>query len=68
VLKIEDDGRGFDAAFVLSEDFAPETGGNGLVNIRRRARELGGTCRIESVEGAGTLVILEAPLHAPENI
>jgi signal transduction histidine kinase/ligand-binding sensor domain-containing protein len=68
ILKIADDGRGFDAAFVLSEDFAPETGGNGLVNMRRRARELGGECRIVSAPGEGATVHLSAPLSALENI
>jgi signal transduction histidine kinase/ligand-binding sensor domain-containing protein len=67
-LKIADDGSGFDAALVLSEDFAPETGGNGLVNMRRRAGELGGECRITSAPGEGTTVHLSAPLNALENI
>jgi signal transduction histidine kinase/streptogramin lyase len=67
ILKISDDGRGFDAALVLSEDFEPETGGNGLVNMRRRAGELGGECRIDSIPGEGTTVHLTAPLGALEN-
>ncbi|MBK7707302.1 MAG: hypothetical protein IPJ30_16525 [Acidobacteria bacterium] len=42
-LEIHDDGQGFDTVEVLSEDFAPEKGGNGTVNMRRRAAELGGS-------------------------
>ena len=67
VLKISDDGGGFDTETVLSEDFAPESGGNGLINMRRRARELGGTCRITSSPGDGTTVYLEVSFHALEN-
>jgi signal transduction histidine kinase len=66
-LQISDDGRGFEMETVLSDDFSPDMGGNGLVNMRRRARELGGTCRIISFPGGGTTVLLETPLHASEN-
>jgi signal transduction histidine kinase len=65
-LEITDDGRGFDAEEILSEDFSPEKGGNGLVNMRRRAAELGGNCRIVSGIG-GTRIFLEVPLNLPED-
>jgi signal transduction histidine kinase len=62
-LEIKDDGRGFDAQQILSDDFTPEKGGNGLTNMCRRATELGGTCEI--VSGAnGTTTTLDIPLHA----
>ncbi len=67
VLKIADDGDGFDTETILSDDFAPESGGNGLINMRRRASELGGECRITSSPGSGTTVHLEVSLHALEN-
>ncbi len=65
-LKIHDDGHGFDAATVLSEEFSPDKGGNGLVNIRRRAADLGGECRIES-NTRGTEIILIIPLYLSHN-
>jgi PAS domain S-box-containing protein len=65
-LKIEDNGKGFDIKKVLSENFRPEMGGNGLVNIRRRAKDLGGTCEIQSQISKGTIIKLKIPLHLPE--
>ncbi len=61
-MEIRDDGRGFDTNTVLAEDFSPAKGGNGLINIRRRARDLGGECVIVS-SGPGTTVLLRVPLH-----
>jgi signal transduction histidine kinase len=37
--------------------------GVGLTSMRERTAELGGTCRIESVPGAGTCVRASLPLH-----
>lgn len=68
LLKIEDNGKGFDVNKILSEDFKPEIGGNGLVNMRRRAQELGGTCEISSEIGKGTVVSLVVTLQANQNI
>lgn len=62
VLKVADNGKGFDTAFVLSEQFKPEMGGNGLVSIRRRALELGGDCVVRSEIGAGTEIELTVPI------
>ena len=67
ILTVADDGVGFDTAVVLSEDFRPEMGGNGLVSIRRRAIELGGICDIRSAVGAGTLISMNIPLHPNDN-
>ena len=64
VVRIADDGHGFDAERVLSEDFSPDKGGNGLINMRRRARDLGGSCEISSGEN-GTITELKIPLVAP---
>lgn len=65
-LKIEDNGKGFDTKEVLSEQFRPEMGGNGLINIQRRATDLGGKCEIQSQIGKGTVINLTIPLHLPE--
>jgi signal transduction histidine kinase len=66
-LQIEDDGAGFDMDEILSENFRPEMGGNGLVNMRRRAKDLGGTCEIFSELNQGTKIILNIPLQHLEN-
>jgi signal transduction histidine kinase len=51
-LTVSDNGRGL-----------PETihTGYGLENMRRRAADAGGSCRIESTPGAGTTVCVEVP-------
>jgi signal transduction histidine kinase len=53
VLRIEDNGRGFDVRTVTAR--------HGLENLRRRLSEIGGTCRIESTEGSGTKIVLVWP-------
>lgn len=50
VLRIEDDGVGFDAGAVHN--------GNGLMNIRSRAKVMGGDLSIRSAKGNGTLLEL----------
>jgi signal transduction histidine kinase len=60
-LKLCDDGQGFDVA-------APAEG-NGLDNMRQRARKLGGELEIKSEPGRGTSLLLRVPLmrgHGPE--
>lgn len=56
VLRIEDDGRGFDPAT------AARGGGQGLRNMAKRARALGGRLRVASQPGSGTEVRVEVPL------
>jgi ligand-binding sensor domain-containing protein/two-component sensor histidine kinase len=56
IFTINDNGRGFDPA-KTSE-------GNGLVNMRERARMLKGELVIDSHSGAGTTITLKAPLKA----
>jgi len=48
-LELRDDGTGFDVS-------APGEG-NGLRNMRERAKTLGGQCTISSTPGAGTKVV-----------
>ena len=54
-LIIRDNGRGFDPAAVPT---TPNRG-LGLVGIRERVAQLGGTVRVESMPGAGTRLIAE---------
>jgi signal transduction histidine kinase len=51
-IEVTDDGRG------ISET---ARAGVGLMAMRERAEELGGTCRIESTGGSGTVVIAHLP-------
>ncbi len=57
-LRVWDNGRGF-------AETAPElgqSGGNGLLSMKRRARELGGRLEVISGNGDGTIIKLETPL------
>lgn len=60
VLKVGDNGKGFE--FVSSEGGVPaeltSLGGNGILNMRKRAREMGGSFEIKSDPGAGTTTTL----------
>ena len=53
-LSVSDDGRGFD----LSE----ESDGHGLVSMRERIREMGGTLDMTSHVGSGTTITLQVPM------
>ncbi|MEW5990328.1 MAG: histidine kinase [Chloroflexota bacterium] len=55
-VEIEDDGTGLPATPKL---------GIGLVSMRERAAEVGGTCTVESVPGRGTRVLARLPLGEP---
>jgi signal transduction histidine kinase len=63
-IDISDDGIGFDAARKTEPSFAG--GGYGLFNIRERLTYLGGHLEISSAGGAGTRVIITAPLQRAE--
>jgi len=52
ILKIKDDGKGFDVANIRKSS-------NGLMNIKNRARALNGKIQINSEEGKGTEIKLE---------
>lgn len=60
VLSVTDDGKGY----VSTEH---EFHGMGLHNIRHRARVISGTCRIESIPGAGTCVTCSVAKSASES-
>jgi signal transduction histidine kinase/ligand-binding sensor domain-containing protein len=58
-LKVQDDGRGFDASW--------KAAGSGLQNMRERVQQLGGVCRVESQPGAGTTVTVVLPTAQPKS-
>ena len=53
VLKIQDDGRGFEAR---------QTKGLGLLGIQERVAQLGGQVKIHSQPGSGTILAVEWPI------
>lgn len=57
-IRVEDDGDGFDVEKVAQ--------GRGLRGLQRRARHLGGTLRVESSPGHGTVMTLRLPLQRPD--
>ncbi|HEY0461803.1 MAG TPA: two-component regulator propeller domain-containing protein [Pyrinomonadaceae bacterium] len=56
VLQIRDDGIGFDST--------REFDGNGLLSIKKRAEDCGGRLDLDSVEGAGTKIVLRVKLKS----
>jgi signal transduction histidine kinase len=62
ILKLSDNGKGFDPALPEGADHEMRSGGNGLVSMQRRARELGGTFEISSSPGQGAHIKLCVPL------
>lgn len=67
VIDFEDNGKGFEQSEKLGEnghtDWRKFRGGNGLLNMRKRAAELGGAYEVRSEIGKGTTVILSIPLE-----
>jgi signal transduction histidine kinase/ligand-binding sensor domain-containing protein len=64
VLRVSDDGKGFDPEAVSDGRGGNGRGGNGLVNMRRRSREIGAKLEMISRPGAGTTTILHLfPTH-----
>ena len=61
VLKVKDDGKGFDTEAVFNGNY-DGFGGNGLINMRRRAESLGGNFVVESRKNAGTNVTIKIPV------
>lgn len=62
-ISIQDNGVGLPTGSVTASG-RPVLGGTGLKNIRRRLLSLGGSFRVSSASGTGTLVRLEVPLAA----
>jgi signal transduction histidine kinase len=61
IVTVEDDGRGFEPGQAKSET---RQDGVGLVGIRERVVDLGGTMRLESAGGKGTRLTIELPLKS----
>ena len=62
VLLIEDNGRGFDPASVHGGEH------QGLVNMRDRAKALGGQLEVDSAPNTGTRIIVRIPRSAGEAV
>ena len=64
-LRISDDGNGFACGPPSFEDTfsADRQGGNGIRNMRKRAKEIGGRFDIDSGAGRGTTAFLVIPLE-----
>lgn len=60
-LVVQDDGVGFDAKTIETKN-SQSLSGNGLHNMARRAKEMGGSCVIKSEPGKGTTVHLKFPV------
>jgi signal transduction histidine kinase len=60
MLRVEDDGRGFDSSQVLADPIG--AGAYGLAGMNERLELLGGQLAIESSPGAGTVVQVCIPL------
>jgi signal transduction histidine kinase len=58
LLLVRDNGRGFDLEHVLNGS----NGHFGLQNLRSRARKMGGTLKINSVIGSGTIIKATVPV------
>jgi signal transduction histidine kinase len=63
IVRVEDDGKGFDVAAVMRE--YPRSGSLGLLQIRESARMIGAHLILDSNPGRGTRVIVAIP-HAAE--
>jgi len=63
-LSITDDGRGFapHPEKITADDAGRFSSGNGLENMIRRLREIGGSCEIQTAPGRGTKVIFKVLL------
>ena len=62
---ISDDGRGFDSA-VDAHPTRPRSDSFGLVAVRERVQQLGGTLDVASAPGRGTILTVTLPKEAIE--
>lgn len=59
-LEVIDDGKGFEPT--EDADIPADGSGHGLKNMRARAERLGGSMRIEPLDGGGTRLMWQAPV------
>ncbi|HEV7684291.1 MAG TPA: two-component regulator propeller domain-containing protein [Pyrinomonadaceae bacterium] len=59
-LSVRDDGRGFDKQWAANG----KTGHFGLIGMRERAEQIGGTFSVNSAPGSGTEVIADVPVNS----
>lgn len=64
VMKIRDDGRGFDVKKLTRVDASGR--GAGLFTMKERVRLVGGSCLVQSRPGHGTSVTVKVPVAAVE--
>lgn len=64
VLRVKDDGRGFDPRSLHKNQGRVSLG---LIGMQERASLLGGTCAVISTPGRGAMVEVRAPYHRQEN-
>ncbi len=62
VLDVQDDGSGFDPDRGREQLSDGSAGGFGLVAMRQRVEQLGGTLLIESAPGQGTTLVANLPI------
>ncbi len=62
VLRVQDDGPGFDLGAVLSR--YSQSGSLGLLQMREGARMIGGRLILDSSPGHGTRIVLRIPLES----
>lgn len=62
-IGIKDNGRGFDAEAIFSEEGHRDARAQGLVTLREKFELVGGTVSVMSSENDGTQVRLEIPAH-----
>ena len=65
VLRVEDDGIGFDVSKLTRVD--PSGRGAGVFTMKERVSLVGGHCRIESRPGRGTRVVVKVPVTRGES-
>ncbi|MFW5696698.1 MAG: sensor histidine kinase, partial [Phototrophicaceae bacterium] len=62
-IGVRDNGRGFDAEAVFSDEGHRDARAQGLVTLREKFELVGGTLSIKSGENEGTQVRVEIPSH-----
>ena len=68
-INIFDNGKGFDAGAKLADaGLGSGLSGDGLINMRKRLENLGGSCQIDSTPGRGTQICFVIPLSFAKKV